>query len=245
MDIIICEDNVEQLNFVKTVIENYAMMEDDGMKVVLATTNPDDVVSYIQVKRADCYFLDIDLEHDLTGITLGSKIREVDTMGNIIYITTHAEMSYLTFIYKIAAMDFIIKDDQEVMKVRLISTLKEAHRRYLMIGSGGETNTFQIKTAGRLRNINIDDVYFFEASTTLHKIVLHLENEWLEFYGKLKDYEAISDKFYRCHKAYIVNTNKIHSIDYKTRTVYMGNGEEIFASARQIRGLKEFDISTV
>ena len=116
MKIIICEDDLAQLENIKTIIKNYAMMEDNGIEIVLATTNPEEVVQYLKHDQADCYFLDIDLSHEITGITLGSKIREADPIASLIYITTHAEMSYLTFIYKLAALDFIIKDNTDVLK---------------------------------------------------------------------------------------------------------------------------------
>lgn len=237
MDIVICEDDIVQLERVKDIIANYAMMEDNGMKIVLATTNPDEVLSFLKNEKADCYFLDIDLNHELTGIALGSKIREKDPIASLVYITTHAEMTYLTFIYKLAALDFIIKDDIDSLKGKLLSTLKEAHRRYVKIGEQDHVQKLQIKTAGRTHNIDFQNVYFFEAAPDSHKIILHLENEHIEFYGRLKDYENLHKGFYRCHKSFIVNKNKIANIDSKERIVFLDNGEVCYASARLIKGL--------
>ena len=237
MDIVICEDDFVQLERVKKIIENYAMMEDNGMKVVIATTNPDEVLSFLESKKADCYFLDIDLKHEMTGITLGSKIREKDPIASLVYITTHAEMSYLTFIYKLAALDFIIKDDVDTLKGKVLSTLKEAHRRYLKIGEQDNIQKLQIKTTGRTHNIDFQNVYFFEASPDSHKIILHLENEHIEFYGRLKNYEDLHKDLYRCHKSFIVNKNKIEHIDSKERIIFLDNGEVCYASARLIKGL--------
>lgn len=237
MKIVICEDDIVQLERVKTTIENYAMIEANGMKIVLATTNPDDVLLFLENDKADCYFLDIDLNHDTTGIVLGSKIRENDPIANLVYITTHAEMSYLTFIYKLAALDFIIKDHPDALKDKLLATLKEAHRRYLKIGTQENVGKFQINTTGRTHNIDFQNVYFFEASTGSHKIILHLENEHIEFYGRLKSFEDIHEDFYRCHKSFIVNKNKIENIDSKERILYLENGEVCYASARLIKGL--------
>lgn len=237
MDIVICEDELVQLERVKKIIENYAMMEDNGMKVVLATTNPDDVLSFLKNEKADCYFLDIDLHHELTGIAIGSKIREQDPIASLIYITTHAEMSYLTFIYKLAALDFIIKDDVDTLKGKVLSVLKEAHRRYVKIGEQDNVQKLQIKTAGRTHNIDFQNVYFFEASPDSHKIILHLKNEHVEFYGRLKNYERLHKDLYRCHKSFIVNKNKIVNIDAKERTIFLDNGEVCYASARLIKGL--------
>ncbi|EEL84407.1 DNA-binding response regulator [Bacillus cereus] len=238
MKIIICEDDMSQLKRMRTIIENFAMMEDNGMQVVLATNNPDEVIAYLEKDHADCYFLDIDLKHEITGIVLGDIIRKQDPLCNIIIVTTHAEMTYLTFMYKISALDFIIKDRTDMLKERVISTLQEAYRRYIQIGeSQAVTKKLQIKSNGRTRNIDVEEIYFFEASPTLHKVILHLENEHIEFYGRLKDYEQSHEKLYRCHKAFIVNRNKIESVDVKERIVYLTNGETCLASARLIKGL--------
>lgn len=237
MKVIICEDNLVQLENIETIIKNYAMMEGNGIEVVLSTTNPEEVVQFLKHSKADCYFLDIDLNHELTGITLGSKIRENDPIASLIYITTHAEMTYLTFIYKLAALDFIIKDDADILKEKVLSTLKEAYRRYLKVGEQADVQKLQIKMTGRTYNIDFDDVYFFEASTSAHKIVLHLENEHIEFYGRLKNYEHLHQDLYRCHKSFIVNKTKISKVDSKERIIYLNNGEICYASARLIKGL--------
>ncbi|MGA4518694.1 LytTR family DNA-binding domain-containing protein [Solibacillus sp. FSL K6-1781] len=237
MNIVICEDDRVQLEKTKEIIENYAMMEDNGMKVVLATANPHDVLSFLQEDKADCYFLDIDLKDEITGITLGSKIREEDPIASLVYITTHAEMSFLTFIYKLAALDFIIKDNPDSLKEKLLSTLKEAHRRYLKLGEQDNIQKLQIKTTGRTHNIDFQNIYFFEASPDSHKIILHLENEHIEFYGRLKNYEGLHPDFYRCHKSFIVNKSKIKNIDSKERSINLDNGELCYASARLIKGL--------
>ena len=71
-----------------------------------------------------CYFLDIQLEADMNGIKLGSEIRKHDPVGNIIFVTSHSELTYLTFVYKVAAMDFIFKDDPSELKQESLTVLK-------------------------------------------------------------------------------------------------------------------------
>lgn len=131
--------------------------------------------------------MDIDLNDEITGIALGSKILEKDPIASVVYITTHAEMSFLACIYKLAALDFIIKDNPDIIKEKLLSILKEAHRRYLKLGEQDSVQKLQIKTTGRTYNIDFQSIYFFEASPDSHKVVLHLENEHIELYGRLKN----------------------------------------------------------
>lgn len=47
----------------------------------------------------------------MNGFELAQEIRKFDPRGFIIFITTHAELSYMTFTYKVEALDYIIKDD--------------------------------------------------------------------------------------------------------------------------------------
>ena len=60
----------------------------------------------------------------MNGIKLGSEIRKHDPVGNIIFVTSHSELTYLTFVYKVAAMDFIFKDDPSELKTKLLIVLK-------------------------------------------------------------------------------------------------------------------------
>lgn len=237
MDVIICEDDPKQLEEITRTIGNYAVMEDNGINVVLSTTNPAKVLAYAQNNKADCYFFDIDLNHELTGIELGSKIRLLDPIGNIIFITSHSEMTYLTYTYKVAALDFIIKDDRNIMHDKVLDALKEAHKRYRQIGKESTVKKLQLQIGRRVRNIAHHDIYFFEVSPNSHKLVLHFRNEQMEFYGRLKHYEKLGENFYRCHKGYIVNKDHIHEVDTKERIITMTNGAEIQASSRLVKGL--------
>ena len=62
----------------------------------------------------------------------------------------------------------------------------------------------------------------------------------MEFYGKMKDLEGkLDQRFYRCHRSFIVNTTNIKSVDIQNRIVHMVNGEECLISSRLLKGLKD------
>ena len=89
-----------------------------------------------------------------------------------------------------------------------------------------------------IQGILLFRIYTFCGIPKLHKIILHLENEHIEFYGRLKDFKEAHTSMYQCHKAFIVNKQNIEFVDHKERVVYFKNGETCFASARLIKGLK-------
>ena len=238
LKIFICEDNLKEQEKLKKIIENVIIIENYDMELKLVTNNPYQVLEEIQLNPGSgIYFLDVDLGCDINGIELGEKIRKYDPRGFIIFITTHSEMSYLTFIHKVEAMDYIIKDDVQNISKRIQDCIENAHAKYTAI-SNDLQKIFSIKVDDKIINIKYEDILFFETSPTVHKVILHSKNRIIEFYSKMKDLEkSLDDSFCRCHSSYIVNKNNIKEIDKKKRVIYMRNDDTCFASVRGLRNL--------
>ena len=234
----ICEDNEKQKEKLTKIIKDIILIENYDIDLGLSTSDPYELIDNIkETTNTGIYFLDVDLHSDINGIQLAEKIREYDPRGFIIFITTHAEMSYLTFIYKVEAMDYIIKDNSNNIKQRINDCIKNAHDKY-KTKSPELQKTFSIKVKDKIVNINYNDILFFETASTIHKVVLHSVNRQIEFYSKMKDLEnLLDDRFIRCHNSFIVNKDKIKEIDKKNRIAYMINGEECFISTRGIKSL--------
>lgn len=236
LKIFICEDNKVQRQKFESIIENIIIIENYDMDLQLSTEDPSEIIDYLKsINTSGLYFLDIDLHSDINGLQLAEKIREYDPRGFIVFITTHAEMSYLTFLYKVEAMDYIIKDNYNNIKQRIDECIKNAYSKYKSKTSDLH-KVFSIKVDDKIINIDLDEIIFFETSSTIHKVILHSKNRQVEFYSTMKEVEdMLSDKFSRCHNSFIINKDKIKEIDKKNRIVYMTNGEECLISTRGIK----------
>lgn len=236
LQIIICEDNSVHRDSLKNIIENTILRESLDTSIALSTDNPQKVLDYVSRNIfTGIYFLDVDLKSNINGIMLGEKIREYDPSGYIIFTTTHMEMSFLVFKYKVEAMDYIIKEDDDFKK-RVTGCLLKAYNTYFRENT--KEGIITIKEDMRIINIWLSDVLFIETSGTAHKVKVHEENRQIEFYGNLKDIQKkLTPNFYRCHKSYIVNKDKIYEIDKKSNKIIMTNGEECYVSFRYMRGL--------
>ncbi|HBL8261868.1 TPA: response regulator, partial [Listeria monocytogenes] len=106
LPVFICEDNRMQRERLTKYIEDYIMVEHFDMKLELSTGDPFELVSRMPTHQGmGLYFLDIDLgQPDMNGFELAQEIRKFDPRGFIIFITTHAELSYMTFTYKVEAL---------------------------------------------------------------------------------------------------------------------------------------------
>lgn len=243
LKIFICEDNHEQRSRFESIIKNIILIEDYDMELVLATHCPQELLLKVEEEKSPgIYFLDVDLKNDINGIQLAEKIRVLDTEGFIIFVTTHSEMSYLTFIYKVEAMDYIIKDNYNNIRERITQCIKSANEKYLL--KSKVNKIYSIHIDDRVINVAYSDILFFETSPSIHKVILHCENMQLEFYGKMKtiEEELLNSGFCRCHTSYIINTNNIKEIDKKNRFITMKNGEKCLISTR---GLKKLSLSIV
>ena len=238
MKIFICEDNNDYRERLKSIIEKIIIIENYDMNLQLSTDNPFEIIDYLKNNNTSgIYFLDVDLHCDINGIELAEKIRDYDPRGFIIFVTTHAEMSYLTFIYKVEAMDYIIKDNYNNVHQRIAECIKNAHDKCLSKVSDLQ-QVFSIKVNDKIINVNLEDIIFFETSSTIHKVILHCKNRQVEFYSKMKEVEdMLTDNFCRCHNSFILNKDNIKEIDKKKRIAYMVNGEECLISTRGIKKL--------
>lgn len=239
LNVFVCEDNTIQRNAVVKIIKNTIMIEELDMQFVLDTPNPYELLETVRTNQnTGIYFLDIDLKCDMNGLKLAQQIRMFDPRCFIIFVTSHSELSYMTFQYRVEAMDFVLKDTPSEAKVKIRECLLNALERYAL-----QTNkihkVYTIEIGERKISVDYDDILFFETSNNIHKIVLHAKDRQIEFSGSMKELEHIlDDNFVRCHRSFLVNKNNIKEIETKNRIIYFINGETCLMSTRLMKAIR-------
>lgn len=238
LQIFVCEDDTSQRNTIIKNIQNTILIEELDMHFALGTANPYELLETIKYSRhTGIYFLDIDLKCDMNGMKLAQQIRLYDPRGFIVFITAHSELSYMTFQYRVEAMDFVLKDTPAEMKVKIHECLLHAMERY-SCQKNQLHKTFTIEVGDRKISVDYNDIFFFETSGNIHKIILHANDRQIEFSGTIKELENIlDDRFLRCHRSFLVNKNNIQEIDTKNRVIYFKNGETCLISTRMVKGI--------
>lgn len=160
LNIYVCEDDEKQRDSFAKFIDDITIIENLDMKLALSTGDPYELIEYVkQSKYSGVYFLDVDLNSNIDGIRLAEKIRKYDSRGFVIFVTTHAEMSYLTFVYRVEALDYIIKDDYLNIKNRIHQCILEALDKYSRRKK--DNDVFTINTDERIINVEYDKILFF------------------------------------------------------------------------------------
>ena len=238
LDIFVCEDDAVQRRTIVQTIQNTVLIEELDMQFVLNTGDPYVLLEKIKTSQnTGIYFLDIDLGSSINGMKLAQQIRLFDPRGFIIFITAHSELSYMTFQYRVEAMDFVLKDNPAEAEVKIRECLLNAMERHTL-----QTNrvhkVYTIETGGRKISIDYDDILFFETSRNIHKVILHAKDRQIEFFSTIKELlNALDGDFVRCHRSFLVNKANIKEIDAKNRIIYFNNGETCLMSTRMMKGL--------
>ncbi len=238
LDIFVCEDDTVQRQTIVQTIENTVLIEELDMQLVLDAGDPFVLLEKVKTSQnTGIYFLDIDLNSNMNGMKLAQQIRLSDPRGFIIFITAHSELSYMTFQYRVEAMDFILKDNPAEAKIKIRECLLKAMERYTL-----QTNkthkVYTIEAGGRKISVDHDDIFFFETSSNIHKVILHAKDRQIEFSSTMKELaNTLDGNFVRCHRSFLVNKKNIKEIDVKNRILHFTNGETCLVSTRMMKGL--------
>ena len=238
LDIYVCEEDAAQRKSITQIIHNTILIEELDMRFVLDTADPYALLDAVKnSQNTGIYFLDIDLKSDMNGMKLAQQIRTFDPRGFIIFVTAHSELSYMTFQYRVEAMDFLLKDTPAETKVKIRECLLHALERHTL-HTNKTHKTYTIKTGEREIHIDYHDILFFETSGNIHKVILHAKDRQIEFSATMKELEQTLDKnFIRCHRSFLANRNNIKEVDQKKRTIYFVNGETCLMSVRKMKGI--------
>lgn len=223
MNIFILEDQFIQQRIMEKLVRKAC--EELGIRCrnLVVTAKPDLLLLESKACANNLYFLDIEISGcETKGLEVAREIRKYDARGHIVFVTTHSHLSPVTFKYKVAALDFIVKvadQDELELKVREILTIADERKTVV-----DDNDWFVFDNKFTKFQIPFNSIYYFETTDIPHKIRLVSENRTLEFYGDLKDIEAKDPRLFRCHRAFIVNLMKVESIDKtKKEIIFQGN----------------------
>ncbi|MCL2016731.1 MAG: LytTR family DNA-binding domain-containing protein [Defluviitaleaceae bacterium] len=241
LSVFICEDNKDQLTSIRKCVDNYIFIENLNMEIVCAKTDPRYLINYISSNKVEgLYFLDIELNSDINGFGLAETIRKYDPRGFIVFVTADAESHLLTFEYKIEAMDYIIKGSEN-FRPRIRECVQNAYDKY----NSKATNLLQTNfvfnlPGGNTNSVDISKIFYLEtAQDRAHNLNLYTKDSMHQFRSSLKDVERrLSKNFFRCHRSYIVNINKVSSFNSERLEITLENGAILDVADKYVKNVR-------
>lgn len=236
----IVEDNVVQRAIIEQAINNYQLFSNWEIELACSTGSGDALLEQIDRNNQwNIYFLDILLDEKSdtkNGFAVAQEIRKFDPLGFIIFVTVRSELSFLTFQYRVQALDFIIKDPTMDIRERIHSCLKTVEERLDLLAT---SQTIKLNTGNEITSFIMNDILYY-SSNKGHQLLLHTkQNEYLIYQKTLNHLEEqLQETFFRCHRGFLINTSAINSITKDFSSVVMNNGATIPVSVRKKGKLK-------
>lgn len=205
MKAIIVDDEFLAREELKYFIQNYSKID-----IVAEFADGIEVLKFIQNNDVDIIFLDINIP-SLDGVLLAKSISKFTKKPNIVFITAYKEHAVEAF--EVEAFDYILKPYSES---RIISMLKKLETTYNNKKDNSHINFISNKINlwknEKIIVVDINDIYYCVAQERITYVFTKDEKYSVnlcisDFYEKLPN-----DIFFKCHRSYIVNINKIKEI---------------------------------
>ena len=213
LDFVLCDDNVNVLNRLERMLESIFIKKKYDAQIVLSTTKPDELATFVKNHNVNVVFLDIELKSNISGLDLADMIRKKDKNVYIIFTTGHLEYGLMAYKYK--TFDYLPKP---ITAERLEETLI----RLFEDTSGDEAKFVRLDNNKTI--IKQDSIQYIQKEGM--KVVFHTDTRDYETYSSFKKIlPQLPEQFVQCHKSYIVNTEKITDVNTATSTIFLNNNE--------------------
>lgn len=211
LKIALCDDNLDSIQLVKKLIESQLIEQNVNAEISIVTDDQEKIQELIKNKKIDILILDVEFKNNaLNGIEFAKKLRKFNKEFYLIFLSAHQRFLYPALVTKI--FDYLIKPVNIDTISDLVSRIKEEF---------SDDNSMFIKI-NKWYSIKSDEIIYMEKSINKTNIITTKGvvscTKTLE-----KMQESLPKNFIRCHRSFIVNKNKIISIDKKKKQLYLGN----------------------
>lgn len=227
MKVLIVDDESLALARLKRVLN------DNNIFDIVEFSDPFEAIKEISKTKFDAAFLDISMPN-FNGLELAELILNIEPKTFIVFQTAYEE--YALDAFKKGGMGYLLKpvEDIELKKtLQKISLYKEE--------KVNSSKKILGKVSDKIYLVEIDEIFYIKAD--LDEIIIRTKDNFVYAKKKIGDLEEIlKDKnFFRVHRSYIVNVDKIKSIksvEQSKLEIYFSGIDEFIVSSKD--GAKEF-----
>ncbi|MDI3535243.1 MAG: hypothetical protein PWQ82_1608 [Thermosediminibacterales bacterium] len=229
----------------------FLLKKHDDIDVVGSVSGGEEALQKILEYKPDLLFLDIQMP-ELSGFDLISLIKELKPKPIVVLVTAYDKYALKAFEFE--ALDYLLKPVNEKRIEKTLQRVREILNRYKISdkldslinkldSEGPDFTKIPAEKNGRIYLINPSDIYY--AYSEEGKTFIKTRNNSLLTSFTLRDLEKRFDStaFFRAHKSYLVNLNKVKEIQpwsYSTYKLVLKDGSEINVSrnhAKELRGI--------
>lgn len=220
----------------------HILNEIEGIEVIGQASNGIEALELNKKLKPDIIFLDIQMP-EISGLDVASKLMEEERAPIIIFVTAYDEFAIDAF--EVNATDYLLKPiSEDRLKSRLNKIIKKSNRNSelnynqikdliesLKVSEKDSPRLISLYHENKLVPVELEDIVY--ATIEDKNTVIISEKDKFKIntsLNRLLD-KLDSSMFIRTHKSYIVNINKIESVETWFNGTYninlIGNKEKI------------------
>ncbi|WP_241754281.1 response regulator [Lactiplantibacillus plantarum] len=195
--IYLLEDNEAQRVEYISIIKNIIMIKEYDMQLVVATGDLQELMNNVMNSKEGLFFLDMEIgEQTQAGLNLADEIRQQLPCAQIVFITTHEELSFLTLERRIAPLDYILKEQGlDDIKQKIVKDI-DATQTILKTETVQHKDILGYKIGTRFFSVPINDVIMLSTNKERPgSIRLTAKNKVADFPGNLNSFENKYSQF--------------------------------------------------
>lgn len=205
-----CDDNLNSIKIASKLLESEIIEQDLDAEISIISSDQKKIFDAIYNKNIDVLFLDIDFKNNgKNGIDFAKDLRKINKNFYLVFLSAHQRYLHVSLTAKI--FDYLVKpinrDTMSDIVARLKDEFTSNNTLFLHLNKWEFVKTddiFYIEKSGK-KSIIITDVIKFTTNKGLNTLLAELPSNFL-----------------RCHKSYILNSDKILSIDRKYGQAFFG-----------------------
>ncbi len=229
MNCIIVDDEYPSIQELSYFITNFS-----SIKILEQFDNSIKALEYVHRHSVDVVFLDINMPK-LNGMAFSRAVSTLAVKPIFVFISAYSE--YAIEAFEVSAFDYILKPYSES---RIADTLKRLENCKT---AKCRSSKMTLWKNDKLFVLNTTDIYYCEAHA--HEVYVYTKDDKFKVSISISDFvkRLPEDIFYRCHRSYIINTDKITEIIPWFNNTYMlklqGLDSEIPVSRQNILQFKK------
>ena len=211
------------------------LLNENGIEDITAFDNPIEALKEVTKTRFDAVFLDISMPN-ITGLELADSIMQIEPKTFIIFQTAHTEFALEAF--KNGGIGYLVKP----IESKDVKSILDKIKSYEV--PNNESKKILGKRGEKLYLIDINDIYYIKAD--LDEVIVKIKDADAYVRRKIGDLETLlsGKNFFRVHRSYIVNVDKIKSMksveQSKLQISFEGIAEIITSSKEGAKDFREY-----
>ena len=198
-----CDDNLNSIKIASKLLEAEIIEQDLDAEISIISSEQKKIFDAIYNKEIDVLFLDIDFKNNgKNGIDIAKDLRKINKNFYLVFLSAHQRYLHVSLTTKI--FDYLVKPINRDTISDIVIRLKDefANNKVLFL----HLNKWEF--------VRTDDIFYIEKNGK-KSIIVTDDINFTTTKGLNTLLSELPQNFLRCHKSYILNSDKVLSIDKK------------------------------